>query len=45
MTYEVNDATTVNAAIYNVGDASITDSDNNTYQSGRTVWLGVTAKF
>lgn len=43
--YELNDVTTLNAAVYNLADTAVTDSENNTYQAGRTVWLGVTAQF
>ena len=45
MSYAVNDAATLNAAIYNVTDTSVTESDNNTYQSGRSLWLGLTSTF
>ena len=45
VSYEVSNATTLNAAIYNLADTTVTDSENNTYQSGRTIWLGVTTNF
>lgn len=45
VSYEITEAATLNAAIYNVTDTSVTDSDNNTYQPGRTLWVGLTTSF
>ncbi len=45
MAYAINDKTTLNAAIYNVTDSSVTEIESNTYQPGRSLWLGLTAKF
>lgn len=45
MTYAINAKTTLNAAIYNLTDSSVTEIESNTYQPGRSLWLGLTAKF
>ncbi|SDN50632.1 outer membrane receptor for ferrienterochelin and colicins [Lutimaribacter pacificus] len=45
LSYQVNPNLVLNAAIYNVANASINASDNNTYQSGRTYWFGLTSSF
>lgn len=43
--YAVNDAVSLNAAVYNVTDRTTTSSSNNTVNEGRRLWLGVTATF
>lgn len=45
ISYAVNDSATLNAAIYNLTDTSVTDTDSNTYQSGRSVWVALTTSF
>ncbi|GHF69654.1 TonB-dependent receptor domain-containing protein [Seohaeicola zhoushanensis] len=45
LSYVLSDHATLNAAIYNLFDATVTEAESNTYQSGRSLWLGVTANF
>ena len=45
MSYQISDSTVLNAAVYNVTDTSISDTGSNTYQPGRTLWLGLTTSF
>lgn len=45
LSYKFAEATTLNAAIYNLADVDITESDNNAYGSGRSFWFGITTEF
>ena len=43
--YRVNERATVNAAIYNLFNKEVSTTDANTVVEGRSLWLGVTARF
>ena len=43
--YQVNDRVSLNGAIYNLFDEDVTTTENNTYQEGRRLWLGLTSTF
>lgn len=43
--YQLTDAATLNAAIYNVFNEEVREEDFNTVMEGRRLWLGLTANF
>lgn len=43
--YQLTERATVNAALYNVFNKEVRESDFNTVQEGRRLWLGLTANF
>ncbi|WP_134724703.1 TonB-dependent receptor domain-containing protein [Paracoccus luteus] len=43
--YQFNDQLTLNGAVYNLLDEDVTAAENNTYQEGRRLWLGMTSTF
>ncbi|WP_210527327.1 TonB-dependent receptor domain-containing protein [Rubellimicrobium arenae] len=44
-TYAVSEAVTLNAAVYNVLDETIEETEFGTTREGRSLWLGATARF
>lgn len=43
--YRINDRMALNGAVYNLFDEEVTPAENNTYQEGRRLWLGLTSTF
>lgn len=45
VSYDVSESVTLSAAIYNVLDETIEESEFGTTRAGRSLWLGTTARF
>lgn len=43
--YDLTETATLNAAVYNVLNEEIRESEFNTVLEGRRLWLGLTANF
>ncbi|WP_449045055.1 TonB-dependent receptor domain-containing protein [Paracoccus versutus] len=43
--YRINEMATLNAAVYNVLNEEVRETEFNTVQEGRRLWLGLTANF